>query len=257
MNESQHASSAPALSVDAVSKYYGNLKALDELSLTVARGEFVALLGPNGAGKSTLFQLLTGLFVPDEGRIEVVGHDMRNDARAALAKLGVVFQQATLDLDLSVIANLRFHARLHGMGRVAGQRIADELERIGQAERGKDPARALSGGNRRKIELARALLHEPALLLMDEPTVGLDPGSRELLLNYVHQLCRDRGMGVLWATHLVDEAERAHRVIVLHKGKRIAVDTPRALCDQTGTSTLGEAFLALTGVTSAKKEETV
>ncbi|WP_348767005.1 ABC transporter ATP-binding protein [uncultured Salinisphaera sp.] len=249
--------SQAALKVDAVSKSYGALKALDALSLRVEPGEFVALLGPNGAGKSTLFQLLTGLFVPDEGAIEVAGHDMRRDARAALAKLGVVFQQPTLDLDLSVVANLKFHARLHGMGGRAKARIDDELARIGQAERAQDPARALSGGNRRKIELARALLHEPALVLMDEPTVGLDPGSRELLVDYVHKLCAERGMGVLWATHLVDEAERAHRVIVLHKGQRIAVDTPRALCEQTDTASLGAAFLALTGEAPKKKEETV
>ena len=249
--------SQAALKVDAVSKSYGALKALDALSLRVEPGEFVALLGPNGAGKSTLFQLLTGLFVPDEGAIEVAGHDMRRDARAALAKLGVVFQQPTLDLDLSVVANLKFHARLHGMGGRAKARIDDELARIGQAERAQDPARALSGGNRRKIELARALLHEPALVLMNEPTVGLDPGSRELLVDYVHKLCAERGMGVLWATHLVDEAERAHRVIVLHKGQRIAVDTPRALCEQTDTASLGAAFLALTGEAPKKKEETV
>ncbi|MBS61387.1 ABC transporter ATP-binding protein [Salinisphaera sp.] len=249
--------SQAALKVDGVSKSYGPTKALDGLSLRVEQGEFVALLGPNGAGKSTLFQLLTGLFVPDEGAIEVAGHDMRRNARAALARLGVVFQQPTLDLDLSVVANLKFHARLHGMGRKAKPRIDEELVRIGQAERGRDPARALSGGNRRKIELARALLHEPALLLMDEPTVGLDPGSRELLVDYVHKLCAERGMGVLWATHLVDEAERAHRVIVLHKGRRIAVDTPRALCEQTDTTSLGAAFLALTGEAPKKKEETV
>lgn len=257
MSESSQQLSDVALSVTEVSKSYGKLKALDTLSLHVSRGEFVALLGPNGAGKSTLFQLLTGLFVPDSGEIEVAGHDMRRESRAALAKLGVVFQQPTLDLDLSVVANLRFHTRLHGMGRAAKNRIGEELERIGQAERANDPARALSGGNRRKIELARALLHEPALLLMDEPTVGLDPASRELLVTYVHKLCRERGMGVLWATHLVDEAETAHRAIVLHKGKRIAVDTPAALCAQTKTDTLGQAFLALTGETPAKKEETV
>ena len=147
--------SQAALKVDGVSKSYGPTKALDGLSLRVEQGEFVALLGPNGAGKSTLFQLLTGLFVPDEGAIEVAGHDMRRNARAALARLGVVFQQPTLDLDLSVVANLKFHARLHGMGRKAKPRIDEELVRIGQAERGRDPARALSGGNRRKIELAR------------------------------------------------------------------------------------------------------
>lgn len=246
-----------ALVVDGASKSYGKLKALDELSLTVERGEFVALLGPNGAGKSTLFQLLTGLFVPDAGHIEVAGHDMRREAQAALARLGVVFQQATLDLDLSVIANLRFHARLHGMGRAAKQRIAEELARIGLADRARDPARNLSGGNRRKVELARALLHEPSLLLMDEATVGLDPGSRTQLVDYVHELCAGRGMGVLWATHLVDEAERAHRVIVLHKGHRIAADTPAALCAQTETRSLGEAFLVLTGEAPVHQEETV
>lgn len=246
-----------ALWIDGVSKSYGALKALNTLSLAVARGEFIVLLGPNGAGKTTLFQLLTGLFVPDEGYIEVAGHDMRHYARAALASLGVVFQQPTLDLDLSVIANLRFHARLHGMGRNAKPRITEELARIGLSERARDQARTLSGGNRRKVELARALLHEPTQLLMDEPTVGLDPGSRELLLDYVHQLCKTRGLGVLWATHLVDEAERAHRVVVLHKGYRIAVDTPTVLCAKTRTQTLGEAFLELTGEAPAPSEETV
>lgn len=250
-------SDVATLKVDGVSKSYGALKALNTLSLAVARGEFIVLLGPNGAGKSTLFQLLTGLFVPDKGHIEVAGQDLRRHAHAALAALGVVFQQPTLDLDLSVAANLRFHARLHGMGRGAKQRIAEELARIGLSERAGDQARTLSGGNRRKVELARALLHEPLLLLMDEPTVGLDPGSREQLLGYVHQLCRKRGLGVLWATHLVDEAERAHRVIVLHKGHRIAVDTPSALCAQTRTRTLGDAFLELTGEAPAPREETV
>lgn len=257
MNESTQQLSGAALSVGAVSKSYGNLKALDMLSLAVPRGEFVALLGPNGAGKSTLFQLLTGLFVPDTGEIEVAGHDMRHESVAALARLGVVFQQPTLDLDLSVVANLRFHARLHGMGRRAKKRIAEELQRVGQAERMNSPARALSGGNRRKIELARSLLHAPAVLLMDEPTVGLDPASRQLLVGYVHELCREREIGVLWATHLVDEAETAHRVIVLHKGRCIAVDTPAALCAQTQTESLGQAFLTLTGEAPAVRDETV
>jgi ABC-2 type transport system ATP-binding protein len=254
---SEQATKQHALVVEAASKSYGSVKALDGVSLAVEHGEFVALLGPNGAGKSTLFQLLTGLFVPDAGHIEVAGYDMRRHTRAALARLGVVFQQATLDLDLSVSANLRFHARLHGMGRAAKPRINEELARIGLAERAKDAGRALSGGNRRKVELARALLHDPKLLLMDEPTVGLDPGSRTQIVAYVHELCAKRGMGVLWATHLVDEAETAHRVIVLHKGHRIAVDTPAALRAQTGCNSLGEAFLALTGEAPAQQEETV
>src|SRR5699024_1717494 len=143
---------------------------------------------------------------------------------------GIVFQQPTLDLDLSVRANLRFHARMHGMGRASGRRIKEELHRVDLTDRARSAARALSGGNRRKVELARALLHEPELLLMDEPTVGLDPASRHMLGDYVRELCRKRGVGVLWATHLVDEAEAADRVVVLHKGHRIAEDTPARLC---------------------------
>lgn len=246
-----------ALIVEGVTKSYGSLKALDDVSLAVDRGEFVALLGPNGAGKSTLFQLLTGLFVPNAGDIEVAGFDMRRQARSALACLGVVFQQTTLDLDLSVVANLRFHARLHGMGRAARRRIDEELTRIGQTERAKDAVRTLSGGNRRKVELARSLLHEPALLLMDEPTVGLDPASRRMLGDYVHQLCRQRGVGVLWATHLVDEAESADRVVVLHKGHRIADGSPSGLREQSNADSLGDAFLTLTGEAAEPHEETV
>lgn len=246
-----------ALIVEGVSKSYGSLRALDDVSLAVDRGEFVVLLGPNGAGKSTLFQLLTGLFVPDAGDIEVAGFDMRRQARSALAHLGVVFQQATLDLDLSVIANLRFHARLHGMGRVTRRRIDEELTRIGQTERAKDSVRTLSGGNRRKVELARSLLHEPSLLLMDEPTVGLDPASRRMLGDYVHELCRERGVGVLWATHLVDEAESADRVVVLHKGHRIADAAPARLRAQNNAVSLGDAFLTLTGEVAQPEAETV
>lgn len=248
---------AAALAVEDVSKSYGPIKALDGVSLRVARGEFVALLGPNGAGKSTLFQLLTGLFVPDAGRIEVAGFDMRRNARRALACLGVVFQQPTLDLDLSVAANLLFHARLHGMGRAARPRIDAELHRIGLTARAKDRARTLSGGNRRKVELARALLHDPVVLLMDEPTVGLDPASRAQLVEYVHSLCTHRGVGVLWATHLVDEAESADRVVILHKGRWIASGTAAALRERTGRQSLRDAFLDLTGEASTGKEEAV
>ena len=246
MSREQPADRSAALAVHEVVKRYGAQKALDGVSLTVNAGEFVALLGPNGAGKTTLFQLLTGLFVADGGNIEVAGRDLRRAPGAALAQMGVVFQQPTLDLDLSVAANLRFHARLHGMGpRRARERIAVELERLGLSEQSGKICRQLSGGNRRKVELARALLHEPRLLLMDEATVGLDPASRRDLLAYVHELCAGRGLAVLWASHLVDEAEGAAWVLVLHRGRLLAAGTPAEV--EAGSAGLAEAFLKLTG----------
>ncbi|ATE60799.1 ABC transporter ATP-binding protein [Thauera sinica] len=235
------------LSLGGVRKSYGPREALKGVSLAIRPGEFVALLGPNGAGKSTMFQLLTGLFNADAGEIRVCGHDIGRSPVAALASIGVVFQQTTLDMDLSVEANLRFHTRLHGIaGREAGTRIAAALARLGLAERMHEPVRALSGGNRRKVELARAQLHRPSVLLMDEPTVGLDPASRRQLLDEVLALRRD-GVAVLWATHLVEEAEEADRVVVLDAGKVLAEGTPASLVAAAGAASLAEAFLGMTG----------
>ena len=239
---------APALVLDNVVKSYGAIRALDGVSLTAAAGEFIALLGPNGAGKTTLFQLLSGLFVPDSGRIEIMGHDIRSDPVPALATLGIVFQQPTLDLELSVTGNLLFHAGLHGIPRsVAKERIAKELARLGLAERAHDKAAQLSGGNRRRVELARALLHEPRVLLMDEPTVGLDPASRSDLLALMLKSRAERSVAVLWATHLCDEVPGADRVVVLHHGKILADTTPVQLMVRAGKSTIEQAFLAMTG----------
>jgi ABC-2 type transport system ATP-binding protein len=246
-------SAAPLLEVEGVSKSYGSVKALSDVTLGLRPGEFVALLGPNGAGKTTLFQLLTGLFVADRGRIAIDGLDIRRRLVAALARLGVVFQQPTLDLDLSVEANLRFHARLHGLSRrTATGRMTEELGRLGLSGEEGRPCRALSGGNRRKVELARALLHEPRVLVMDEPTVGLDPASRRSLLDHVHALCGSRQLGVLWATHLVDEVEEADRVLVLHQGRLLSEGTPADLLAKTGQATLARAFIELTGTGGAR-----
>jgi ABC-2 type transport system ATP-binding protein len=238
----------PVLACRDVCKSYGKLRALDGVSLQVAPGEMVALLGPNGAGKSTLFQLLTGLFVADSGSVEVLGADMRRDPVRALAQLGIVFQQPALDLNLSVRASLRFHADLHGLApAVSRPRIDALLERFGLAACASQPGRQLSGGNRRKVELLRALVHAPRLLLMDEATVGLDPASRAQLLDEVLQARAERGLGVLWATHLVDEAERAQRVIVLHRGQVRWDGSASALRQAQGQPTLQDAFLQLTG----------
>lgn len=243
---------APVLACRDVSKRYGRTQALDRVSLSVQAGEMVALLGPNGAGKSTLFQLLTGLFVADSGSVEVLGADMRRDPVRALAQLGVVFQQPALDLNLSVRASLRFHADLHGLpASVSRPRIDALLARFGLAQVAGQPARELSGGNRRKVELLRALLHEPRLLLMDEATVGLDPASRAQLLDEVLRAQAERGLGVLWATHLVDEAEKAQRVVVLHRGRVLWDGTAAGLREAQGADSLEAAFLALTRVEHA------
>ena len=229
-----------------VSKSYGPVRALSGVDIDVKRGEFVALLGPNGAGKSTLFQILTGLFVPDKGTVVVAGDNLAQRPAAVLSKLGIVFQQHTLDLELTVHANLRLHAALHGLTRAeAKTRIDTELARFELTSSASSPARSLSGGNRRRVELARALLHRPDVLLMDEPTVGLDPASRSELLRHVRELCRERQVGVLWATHLVDEAEKADRIIVMFLGKLLFNGTPRLLLERGNSDDLTSAFLAL------------
>jgi ABC-2 type transport system ATP-binding protein len=243
--------SAPALLLDNVVKTYGSVRAVGGVSLVAKPGEFIALLGPNGAGKTTLFQLLSGLFAADSGRIEVMGHDMARDPVPALARLGIVFQQPTLDLELTVTANLLFHAGLHGISHgTAVPRIEKELARLGLAERAHDKAGQLSGGNRRRVELARALLHEPRLLLMDEATVGLDPQSRSDLIKLMLTMRAERNVAVLWATHLCDEVGDADRVIVLHRGKVLADTTPRELIAAAGNATIEQAFLKMTGSNS-------
>ncbi len=238
--------SAP-LAIYQLSKSFGNRMAVDKISLVVSEGEFVALLGPNGAGKTTLFQMLSGLFSADSGSAAIFGAEISSTPLPALAKLGIVFQQPAIDLDLTVHANLQFQTDLHGIARAdARQRIAHWLDRFGLTERAQDPVRALSGGNRRRVELVRALLTKPRLLLMDEATVGIDPASRTRILADVRELCREQGLGVLWATHLVDEAEAADRIVVLSKGQVKFDGTATQLKNANGHDTLTDAFLDLT-----------
>ncbi len=244
----------PLLEVDAITKSYGSRPALKGVSFTIGPGEYVSLLGPNGAGKTTLFQLLAGLFVPDSGTVRVGGFDMRRDAVKALSSIGFVFQQATLDLDLTVRENLAFHGRLHGIGRAELRRRAElELQKVDLEDRIDDRARSLSGGQRRRVELARSLLHQPSILLMDEPTVGLDPPSRSDLLAYVLELKRERNMAVLWATHLVDEAEVADEVIMLHQGTIRQAGEPAELIRRAGLSNLHDTLVHFTTNSSLKE----
>lgn len=218
------------LSVTNLGYAYGSRRALDGISFALGPG-FTALLGPNGAGKSTLFSLLTRLFVTSQGQIVISGQDMGRAPRAALSRIGVVFQQPTLDLDMSVAANMRYFAALHGIaGREAAIRSARALDQLGMAERAQEKARDLNGGHRRRMEIARALIHEPSVLLLDEPTVGLDFKSRQGIVDHVHMLA-DAGLTVLWATHLVDEIRDSDGVVVLHRGQVLAherADTLRA-----------------------------
>jgi ABC-2 type transport system ATP-binding protein len=235
------------LSTTHLSKHYGSLRALDDVSLTLLPGQFCALLGPNGAGKSTLFQLLTGLFVPDQGAVSIDGLSLQKYPAQALARIGVVFQQQALDLDLTVRRNLQFHADLHGLNRAAAsQRIAEIAERLGMGGMLERSVRQLSGGSRRKVELIRALLHRPGLILMDEATVGLDPQSRHDMLAVIREEVSLRRCCVLWATHRIDEAEQADRVLLLHQGQLIADGSPAEVTAALGQPTLEQGFMQRT-----------
>ncbi len=232
------------LTVRDLSYAYRSRQALEGVSFQVEPGTFCALLGPNGAGKTTLFSLLTRLFTTRHGQILIGGHDLAREPRAALARIGVVFQQMTLDLDLTVRRNLRYFAALHGLaGREAEARIDAALERLGMAERAGERARDLNGGHRRRTEIARALIHGPQVLLLDEPTVGLDAASRAAITAHVHDLAAEMGLTVLWATHLTDEVRPEDRLVVLHRGRVLASATA---AEVAGDAPLTDVFLAMT-----------
>lgn len=235
-----------ALEVAGLSHSYGVRRALDDVSFAIRPGGFNVLLGLNGAGKSTLFSLVTRLYAHRSGTIRVFGVPLDREPAAALSRMGVVFQQPTLDLDLTVEENLRYHAALHGLPRAEVRaRIDAGLDRVALSDRRRDRVRALSGGQRRRVEIARALLHEPRLLLLDEPTVGLDVAGRQFLLDHVRGLCREQRIAVLWATHLIDEVGADARVIVLHRGRVMADGTVDEVVGATGTSSIRAAFDSL------------
>ena len=209
----------PALAVAGLGHNYGKFRALEAVEFTVARGAFTVLLGNNGAGKTTLFSLLTGLYHARDGRVAVCGHDLRSEPSRALRLLGVVFQQRSLDNDLTVWQNLRYSANLYGMSaRAARARAEEETERLGVRERMHDKIRNLSGGQARRVEIARALMHRPELLILDEPTFGLDVSGRDALIEHVRGLCA-RGLSALWTTHLLDEVRPDDELLVLKSGR--------------------------------------
>ncbi|MCJ2128783.1 ABC transporter ATP-binding protein [Methylobacterium sp. E-045] len=233
-----------ALDVAGVSHRFGARAALSDVSIRVERGRFMALLGPNGAGKTTLFSVITRLYASQDGRVSIFGHGLDREPSRALARLGVVFQARTLDTDLTVEQNLLYHASLHGIGRKAAKaRIAVLLARVGLSDRRDDKVRTLSGGQSRRIEIARSLVHEPKLLLLDEPTVGLDLESRADIVAIVRALVREEGLSVLWATHIFEEIDGADDAVVLHKGRIVARGTANSIAQ--GDESLEAAFRRL------------
>jgi len=210
-------------------------------------GELVGLLGPNGAGKSTLFQISAGLFAPDSGTVELFGMNYLKDSSAILGLLGIVFQARSLDTDISVRANLKFFGGLFGLfGRQLKKRITAVAELMDIAALLDKPVHSLSGGNQRRAEIARALLHEPKILLLDEPSTGLDATARRSLKAHVRRIVSNTGLSVLWATHLVDEVADADRIALLIGGEIKALGTPAELIALSCASDLTEAYIAFT-----------
>lgn len=223
-------STSPAVDVSHLAHRYGAHVAIRDLSLTVAEREIFAVLGPNGSGKTTLFRVLSTLIPLQQGEVNILGFDLRREAAAIRAHLGVVFQAPSIDKKLTVEENLVHHGRLYGLGGQELRTRADEmLTRLGLADRRRDLVEKLSGGLRRRVELATGMLHRPRLLLLDEPSTGLDPGARSDLWQYLEHVRAEDGVTVVVTTHLLDEAERADRIAIMHKGELAAIDTPSAL----------------------------
>jgi ABC-2 type transport system ATP-binding protein len=226
---------APAIVIDHVSHAYGARTAVDDLSLTIATGELFALLGPNGSGKTTLFRVLSTLIPLQRGAITVLGRDIGREANAVRRHLGVVFQAPSLDKKLTVAENLRYQGRLYGLTAVEIKaRSSELLAAVGLIDRTSDRVETLSGGMRRRVELAKCLLHRPTVLVLDEPSTGLDPASRIDLWRYLAQLRATGELTIVLTTHLLDEADRADRIAILHEGRLAAVGEPLALRGEVG-----------------------
>jgi ABC-2 type transport system ATP-binding protein len=221
-----------AIEVEDLSHWYGPRQALRSLTLAIQPGEIFAFLGPNGGGKTTLFRLLSTLIPLQHGTARILGLDLRQavQVQEVRRRIGVVFQAPSLDKKLTVTENIRCQAALYGVrGRLRRQREAELLDQLGLTDRKNERTEKLSGGLRRRVELAKGMVHGPQLLLLDEPSTGLDPGARSDLWEYLRRLQREHGVTVVLTTHLLEEAERADRIAILNEGCLVALDTPDAL----------------------------
>ncbi len=231
--------SSAAVSVSRLVHRYADRTAVADVSFAIAPSEIFAFLGPNGGGKTTLFRLLSTLIPIQSGEIEILGYDAARQAAEVRRRIGVVFQAPSLDRKLTVEENLWQHARLYGItGAQYSQRRGEMLDRFGLADRARDLVETLSGGLRRRVELAKGLLHQPRLLLLDEPSTGLDPGARSDLWQYLHRVRDEEGVTVVLTTHLLEEAERADRLAIMSAGSLVALDTPDRLRSTVGGDTI-------------------
>ena len=236
------------IEVQNLTHRYGPRVALSGVSFAVGQGEIFGLLGPNGGGKSTLFRILSTMMVPTEGRALLAGCDVVREPAAVRRQVGVVFQSQSLDKALTVEENLRSQGHLHGLhGAPLRERMEHAMQQLGLADRRRDLVENLSGGLRRRVEIAKALLHRPQVLLMDEASTGLDPAARRDLVNYVDGLRRREGVTILLTTHILEEADRCDRLVLLHHGKIVAEGTPAALRSRIG----GDVVVLETGDTAS------
>jgi ABC-2 type transport system ATP-binding protein len=240
------------VAVENLTHRYGDRVALSGVSFAVNEGEIFGLLGPNGGGKSTLFRILSTLMAPTEGKASICGHDLARDPGAVRRRIGVVFQSQSLDKKLTVEENLRGQGHLHGMsGASLRERIEKVAGRLGLGDRRKDLVEVLSGGLRRRVEIAKGLLHKPSVLLMDEASTGLDPGARRELWQYILELREREGVTVLLTSHILDEADRCDRLALLHEGKLVSEGTPAQLKSKIG----GDVVILETGDAAALGEK--
>lgn len=228
-------STAPAILIEDLTHDYGEHRALDGVSLSIGQGEIFGLLGPNGSGKTTLFRILSTLIRPQSGAALIFGNDVQREPDGARQRMGVVFQRPSVDGKLTVAENLHHHGRLYGIPRAElAERSQTMMRRLGLADRARDRVETLSGGLQRRVELAKALLHRPELLVLDEPSTGLDPAARREFLRYLEELRSEDGVTVVLTTHYLEEAERCDRVGILHRGRLIGLGKPDELKASVG-----------------------